>query len=150
MKIVSPNFENNGDIPEKYTCQGQDISPALEISDVPEEAQSLALIVDDPDAPAGNWNHWLVWDIPANIKSIPENVGTKFATQGNNSWPKKGYGGPCPPTGAHRYFFKLFALNEKLNLPDTTTKTELEKAMEGKVIDQAQTMGTYRKHKQNA
>lgn len=146
MKIVSPNFENNGDIPEKYTCQGQDISPALEISDVPEDAKSLALIVDDPDAPNGNWNHWLVWDIPANIKTIPENVGTKFATQGNNSWPKKGYGGPCPPTGAHRYFFKLFALKEMLNLPETTTKMELEKAMEGKIIDQAQTMGTYRKH----
>lgn len=146
MKIVSPNFENNGDIPEKYTCQGSDISPALEISDVPEETQSLALIVDDPDASDGNWNHWLVWDIPASIKIIPENVGTKFATQGNNSWPKKGYGGPCPPNGAHRYFFKLFALKEKLNLPDTTTKIELEKAMEGKIIDQAQTMGTYRKH----
>ena len=145
MKLTSPNFENNSLIPPKYTCQGLDISPELEISDVLEDAKSLALLVDDPDAPSGNWNHWVIWNIPANTKIIPENVGAKFAVQGNNSWPKQSYGGPCPPSGSHRYFFKLYALSQPLDLPPTANKADLEKAMQGLIIDEAQLMGTYKK-----
>lgn len=145
MKISSPNFENNSPIPAKYTCQGLGISPQLDISDVPENTKSLALIVDDPDATSGSWNHWVVWNIPTETKTIPENVGQKFAIQGNNSWPNQSYGAPCPPTGSHRYFFKLYALDKSLDLPATATKADLEKAMSGHIVDEAQLMGVYKK-----
>lgn len=145
MKLSSSNFENNSAIPAEYTCQGKDINPELEIKDVLPEAKSLALIMDDPDAPGGIWTHWVVWNIPPETKVIPAGVGDKFAVQGNNSWPKLGYGGPCPPSGSHRYFFKLYALNERLNLPAGSSKADLENAMKDKIIDQVQLMGTYKK-----
>lgn len=145
MKLSSPNFENNAAIPPKYTCQGLGISPQLNIIDVPEDAKSLALIIDDPDAPSGNWNHWIVWNIPAETKTIPENADPKFAIQGNTSAGKQSYGAPCPPSGVHRYFFKLYALSKMLDLPATSNKADLEKAMEGFVVDETQLMGTYKK-----
>lgn len=145
MKITSSAFENNGKIPPKFTCQGLDISPDLQIENVPAGTASLAIIMDDPDAPNGTWNHWLVWNIDPQTKLIPENVANDFAIMGNNSWPKQSYGGPCPPSGNHRYFFKLFALKTILDLPAGSSKEALLKAMEGKIIEEAQLMGTYKK-----
>ena len=145
MILTSPNFENHAAIPSEFTCQGKNISPELHIAEVPPEAKSLALIMDDPDAPNGTWTHWVVWNIPVETKIIPANVEATFAIQGNNSWDKTVYSGPCPPTGNHRYFFKLFALTEKLNLPAGSSKADLEKAMEDKKIDETQLMGTYKK-----
>jgi Raf kinase inhibitor-like YbhB/YbcL family protein len=145
MKLSSPDFENNMPIPEKFTCEGSDTSPELHISEVPGETQSLALIMEDPDAPNGNWVHWVAWNIPPETEIIPANAGPKFAVQGNNSWPKAEYGGPCPPSGTHRYFFNLYALTRKLDLPAGSTRDELLKAMEGRIIDHVQLMGIYRK-----
>ena len=145
MKITSSNFNNSQTIPAKFTCQGLDISPELNISDVPEETKSLALIMDDPDAPNGTWVHWVIWNIDPKTTLIPENSIPHLAVQGNNSWPQPKYGGPCPPSGAHRYFFKLYALKEKLNLPPGSTKEALIKAMEGLIIDETQLMGIYKK-----
>jgi len=145
MKLTSPNFENLAAIPAKYSCQGAGVSPALVISNVPSDAKSLALLIDDPDAPSGNFNHWVMWNIPVDTKTIPENVGHDFAVQGNNGAGKQGFTAPCPPTGIHRYFFKLYALSEMLDLPITATKADLEKAMAGKSIDEIQLMGTYKK-----
>lgn len=145
MKITSSAFENNGKIPPKFTCQGLDISPDLKIEGVPTGTASLAIIMDDPDAPNGTWNHWLVWNIDPQTELIPENVANDFAIMGNNSWPKQSYGGPCPPSGNHRYFFKLFALKTMLDLPAGSTKEALLKAMEGQIIEEAQLMGTYKK-----
>jgi len=145
MILTSPNFENKSPIPPEFTCQGKNASPELHISEVPAEAKSLALIIDDPDAPNSTWTHWVVWNIPIDTKIIPANVGPHFAIQGNNSWSKSEYGGPCPPTGSHRYFFKLFALTETVNLPAGSSKADLEKAMEDKKIDETQLMGIYKK-----
>ncbi len=145
MKISSPSFENNSAIPPQFTCQGEGFSPQLDFSEVPGESKSLALIVEDPDAPNGNWVHWLVWNIPADTTTIPENVGPKFAVQGNNSSPKAAYEGPCPPSGTHRYFFKLYALSHELTLPAGSPRDQLLKEMEDRIIDQAQLMGTFKK-----
>jgi hypothetical protein len=145
MKISSPNFANNELIPQKFTCQGQDISPELQIADIPEDTKSLALIMEDPDAPMGTWNHWVMWNIDPQTKVIPENSVPPKAVQGNNSWPKAAYGGPCPPSGAHRYFFKLYALKTTLDLPAGSTKEQLLQAMEGQIIEEAQLLGIYRK-----
>lgn len=145
MILSSPNFNNNELIPAKFTCQGQNISPELEISEVPEDTKSLVLIMEDPDAPSGTWVHWLVWNIDPKSKVIPENSVPKEAVQGNNSWSEPAYGGPCPPSGAHRYFFKLFALKAKLNLSAGSTKEQLLQAMDGFVIEEAQLLGIYRK-----
>ncbi len=145
MKLSSPNFENNSPIPFQYTCQGQNTSPQLDISNVPSEAKSLALLLDDPDATNGEFNHWTIWNIPPDTKTIKANVGPSFAVQGQNGASQQGFTGPCPPTGVHRYFFKLYALREMLDLPTTANKIDLEKAMKGKVIGQVQLMGTYKK-----
>ena len=142
MKILSPEFENNGAIPKKFTCQGEDISPALIIEDIPKEAKSLALIVDDPDAPRGMWVHWVVFDIPL-IKRIEEN--SIPGKQGRNDSGRKDYIGPCPPSGTHRYFFKLYALDKILDLTEDITKKELEKAMEGHILGQVELIGLYKK-----
>jgi Raf kinase inhibitor-like YbhB/YbcL family protein len=142
MKILSLEFEDNGFIPQKFTCQGEDISPSLIIEDIPKEAKSLALIVDDPDAPMGTWIHWVVFDIPL-INHIEENsIPGKL---GHNNFGRKNYGGPCPPSGTHRYFFKLYALDKMLNLTEGITKKELEKAMQGHILGQAQLIGLYKK-----
>lgn len=145
MKLTSSAFEYGKEIPRKYTCQGEDVNPPLEISNVPQNAKSLALIMDDPDAPIGTFVHWVVWNIDPKTTKIEENSLPIGASEGMTDFRRRGYGGPCPPKGVHRYFFKLYALSEKLDLPPNTTKKDLEKAMEGKIIAQAELMGTYQK-----
>lgn len=143
MRIQSPEFELNGAIPSRFTCDGDNISPALFISGVPEDAVSLALVVDDPDAPLGNWVHWLVWNIPPGTKDISEGAVLTGAVEGVTSFGKGGYGGPCPPSGTHRYFFKLYALDRMLPLGPEAEAGELEAAMNGHVIDKAGLVGVY-------
>ena len=142
LSITSPAFKNGEMIPRKYTCKGIDVNPALEISGVPPEAKSLALIMDDPDAPAGTWVHWVVWNIsPAGRveeNSIP-------GVEGMNSSGGHHYHGPCPPSGAHRYFFKFYALNAKLDIPKNTSKKELEMAILGHLIAKGELMGPFKK-----
>lgn len=145
MIIASAAFERNGSIPAKYTCDGENISPPLTFSGVPEETKSLALIVDDPDATRGTWVHWTMWNIvPKTINIAPDSTppGT---VEGKTSFGKPGYGGPCPPSGTHRYFFKLYALDANLNLDEKAEKQDLESAMAGHVLGQAELMGTYGK-----
>ncbi|MFH1848663.1 MAG: YbhB/YbcL family Raf kinase inhibitor-like protein [archaeon] len=141
LKISSPEFANNGNIPSKYACDGDGVSPPLEITGVPEGAKSLVLMVDDPDAPAGTWGHWIVWDIPASTSAIGE--GTAPGTEGLNDFKKTSYGGPCPPSGTHRYFFRLYALDIGLGLPPAAKKNEVEAAMQGHIIAQAELVGLY-------
>jgi len=143
MKITSSDFENNGHIPPKFTCQGEDINPPLLIDGIPEGTKTLALIVDDPDAPMGTWIHWVVFNIPV-VSKIEEN--TIPGKQGSNDFGRKDYGGPCPPSGTHRYFFKIYALDSKLNLEEGTSKQELEKGMQGHILDNAELIGLYKKH----
>lgn len=145
FKLSSAVFQNNGSIPSKYTCDGSDINPQLVIGNVPPGTKSLALIVDDPDAPMGTWVHWVVWNIAPNIKEIKENDTPKGAETGLNDFRKQSYGGPCPPSGTHRYFFKLYALDTTLNLPAGAKKPDLEKAMKGHVISQTQIIGLYKR-----
>jgi len=141
MKLTSTEFSHNEPIPRKFTCQGEDISPELIVEEIPETAKSLALIVDDPDAPGKTFDHWIVYDIPIHIHTIEE--GAAPGTQGVNSYGKAGYSGPCPPSGRHRYFFKIYALDDRLGLPEGLGKPELEKAMEKHVLDQAELIGIY-------
>jgi len=142
MQITSNEFEHNGFIPRKFTCQGRDISPPLTIDNIPQGTRTFALIVDDPDAPMGTWVHWVVFNIsPA--KEILE--GTIPGTQGINDFGKRNYGGPCPPSGTHRYFFKLYALDSELKVPEGLTKEELERAMEDHILAQAELIGLYKK-----
>ncbi len=143
MKITSAAFKEGGAIPSKYTCDGDDSSPPLIISDVPKNAKTLALISDDPDAPMGTWVHWVVWNIPADTKEIAE--GEAPGEEGTTDFGRTGYGGPCPPSGTHRYFFKLYALDTELNLPGSTTKKQLESAMKGHVVAEAKLIGTYKR-----
>jgi len=142
MIIKSPAFGNNQDIPSKYTCDGGDINPPLEFSDAPDNAKTLVLIMDDPDAPIGVWDHWIVFNIPADVKSISENEEPAgihgIGTSGNLK-----YHGPCPSDGKHRYFFKLYALDAELNLPEGSAKKEVEKAMENHILDKAEIIGLY-------
>jgi len=143
MKIESSAFSNNQFIPAKYTCDGEDINPPLKISEVPKGAKSLVLIVDDPDAPMGTWLHWTVWNISPEIEEIPENNVPEGAVEGITDFGKLGYGGPCPPSGIHRYFFKLYALDKSLELESSAKSKDIEKAMEGYILDQAQLIGMY-------
>ncbi len=145
MKLNSLAFVDNGAIPAHYTCDGKDTNPPLRIENVPGAARSLALIVDDPDAPVGMWVHWVVWNIDPKSREIGENSVPVGAAQGKNDWRRNSYGGPCPPSGAHRYFFKLYALDTTLNLGAGTTKVDLEKAMKGHVLAQAQLIGIYKR-----
>lgn len=145
MQISSSVFQSNTLIPSKYTCDGENINPPLRITDVPKDTQSLVLIMDDPDAPAGTWVHWLVWNIHPLTKEIGENSLPANAMEGRTSFGKIGYGGPCPPSNTHRYFFKLYALNTKLNLINSTDKAALLKAMEGHILEQAEVIGTYQR-----
>src|SRR3989338_5675186 len=140
MKIKSI-FSDGEKIPVKYTADEEDINPSLEISGIPEGAKTLALIVDDPDAPIGTWVHWLVWNIPASKTKIEEN--SVPGIQGINDFRKRDYGGPNPPSGTHRYFFKLYALDSELNLPEGSKKAELEKAIQGHILATAQLIGKY-------
>ncbi|MCQ9207957.1 MAG: YbhB/YbcL family Raf kinase inhibitor-like protein [Omnitrophica bacterium] len=142
MKISSKEFKHNQSIPAKFTCQGEDINPSLKIEDIPKGAETLALIVDDPDAPMGTWVHWVVFDIPLTGEIEENSIPGK---QGNNNFGRKDYGGPCPPSGTHRYFFKLYALDQKLDLAEGITKEQLEQAMQGHILEQAELIGLYRK-----
>ncbi len=143
MELTSPEFGNNEFIPKKFTCEGEDINPTLVIEGASEDTKSLALIVDDPDAPMGTWVHWVVFDIPL-INKIDED--TIPGKQGRNNFGRLNYGGPCPPTGTHRYFFKIYALDAQLNLKEGITKKELEKAMEGHILQKAQLIGLYKRN----
>jgi Raf kinase inhibitor-like YbhB/YbcL family protein len=154
MQLTSQSFENQKRMAKKFTCDGENISPALEWSGVPEGTKSFALIVDDPDAPDPanprmTWVHWVVYNIPATVRTLPEGVKEKDlpegALQGLNDWKKTGYGGPCPPIGEHRYFHKLYALD--IVLPDLTspTKAKLEKAMQGHALSTAELIGLYQR-----
>jgi Raf kinase inhibitor-like YbhB/YbcL family protein len=140
LKITSPAFENNAFIPKKYTCDGDDVNPPLRIETLPVETKSIVLIVDDPDAPKGNWNHWIVWNIPP-MEEIAEN--TVPGVEGMNDFQKQSYSGPCPPSGTHRYFFKVYALKDKLDLDISSQKSNLEKAMEGKIVAKGELIGLY-------
>ncbi len=145
MKITSSAFENNGFIPARYTCQGEDINPPLSWSDIPRGTESLALIVDDPDAPDGAFVHWLVWNIALDTQEIAENSVPEEAVEGANSGGQPSYMGPCPPSGTHRYFFKIYALDTKLSLPAGEDKEILRETMEGHVLGRAQLIGRYQK-----
>jgi len=145
MKILSPAFENNGFIPEKYTCDGDNINPPLQFEDIPKEAKSLVLIVDDPDAPAGTWIHWTLWNISPQINNISENQVPSGAQQGKTSFGNIGYGGPCPPSGTHRYFFKVFALNKEIDLPSGADINQLQSAIKDHIIAKSQLIGLYRR-----
>ena len=146
MKITSIAFENNQPIPDKYTCKGEDINPPLLFEEIPSEAQSLVLLVHDPDAPAKDWTHWLLYNMSPNIAFIKENTTPSNAKQGTNDFGKKGYGGPCPPSGTHRYFFKLYALDEKLDVPEEIADRDvIEEAMSGHIIAQTELIGTFQK-----
>lgn len=145
MKLESSAFKNGQKIPTKYTCDGEDLSPELNIKDVPKNAKSLVLVMDDPDAikPAGKvWDHWIVFNIPQKTNKVNEGKEPD-GTGGKNSWGKTGYGGPCPPDREHRYFFKLYALDAQLDLPEGSTKQEIEKAMQGHIIEKAELIGKY-------
>lgn len=143
MNLSSPAFQNNGKIPVKYTCDGENINPPLIISDIPNKTKSLVLIVDDPDAPMGTWLHWTVFNIDPKTKEISENSIPSGALEGITDFGSIGYGGPCPPSGTHRYFFKLYALDIKLDLSSGVSKEEIEKAIEGHILDKAELIGLY-------
>jgi len=143
MEILSLAFKSSELIPGKYTCDGEDINPPLQIKNMPDGTKSLALIIDDPDAPRGVWTHWLVWNINPEIKEISENFVPNGAIQGTTSFRKVGYDGPCPPSGIHRYFFKVYALDIMLNLPFSADALQLETIMKGHILGNAELMGKY-------
>jgi hypothetical protein len=152
LTISSPAFTAKGKIPRKHTCEGDDLAPALAWSGVPAGTKSLALVVDDPDAPdpkapKTTWVHWVLYDIPPSATGLPEGAGSlpSGTRHGRNDWKRTGYGGPCPPIGRHRYFFKLYALDATLGDLGEPTKAELEQAMRGHVVAQAEIVGTYQK-----
>ncbi len=144
MKITSSAFSNRQKIPTKYTCGGENINPPLKIEQVPQEAKSLVLIMYDPDSPVGVWDHWIVFNINPNIEGIAEHSVPPNSIQGKNSWGSSEYGGPCPPTGTHRYFFKLYALDIKLKLNLGATKEKVESLMTNHILDQAELVGLYK------
>ena len=148
ITITSTAFTEGSMIPRDYTCDGEDISPTLTWSGVPDGTKSLALICDDPDAPMGTWVHWVLFNIPAHImelpdKTLPEKIIQNGAKHGMNDFRKFGYGGPCPPGGTHRYYFKLYALDTEINLEAGITKAQLLKSMEGHILAEGQLMGRY-------
>ena len=146
MKITSSAFQEGGNIPSKFTCDGSDTSPPLQITGVPSEAKTLVLIADDPDAPSGLFTHWLVWNIPPQTNSIAEGGAAK-GVQGTNDFGKSGYGGPCPPSGAHRYAFKVFALDRELDLRSGAKRSQLDAAMKGHIVAQGELIGRYARKK---
>jgi len=150
--ITSPAFNDRGTIPSLYTCEGRDISPPLEWTDIPAKTRSLALIVDDPDAPDPahpkvTWVHWVVFNLPPDLAGLPEGISQlpSGAETARNGWNQDAYGGPCPPIGMHRYFFKLYALDDRLNLPSTAGKDQLEAKMRDHIIAKTELVGTYRR-----
>lgn len=150
MELSSAAFKNGSSIPKQYTCDGPNVSPPLQWSGVPNNSKSLALLVDDPDAPRGTWVHWILFNIPPQATAIPENIRKtrtipNGARQGTNDFREIGYGGPCPPGGKHRYFFKLFALDTELQLDPGSTRSDLERSMAGHILADTQLMGTYQR-----
>ena len=144
LKISSEAFRDNELIPAKYTCDGANVNPPLNIEHIPESAQSLTIIVDDPDAPAGIWVHWIMWNIPV-THQLKENIA--HGIQGLNDFKQNKYGGPCPPSGIHRYFFKVYALDAVLALPANTNKLQLEKAMSDHIVAFGELIGLYKRNK---
>lgn len=152
MDVTSTAFKEGGDIPRQYTCDGDDISPPLAWTGTPSDTKSLVVIADDPDAPSGTWVHWVVYHLPPTVQSLaektpPDQILANGARQGTNDFGKIGYGGPCPPSGTHRYFFKVYALNTTLDLPPGRKKADVEKAMQGHVLTDGQLMGRYSRQK---
>lgn len=150
FQIKSTAFEHGGNIPKKYTCDGADVSPPLSWTSPPEATKSLALICDDPDAPMGTWVHWVLFGLPPNTRELLEGVSTQEilpdgSKQGTTDFGRVGYGGPCPPSGTHRYYFKLYALNANPDLRPGLTKEELLKAIEKNILAQAELMGRYQR-----
>ena len=152
MELKSSVFKNEGWIPTKYTCDGEDISPPLSWNGAPSGTKSFVLIMDDPDAPMGTWVHWVIYNIPATLKSLPEAVPPEHrlkngAIQGKNSWGRIGYGGPCPPppTGAHRYFFKLYAVDTTLSLASGASKEKVLESIKNHILAEAVLMGRYKR-----
>ncbi len=141
LSVKSPAFESGKLIPKKYTCDGQDINPPITIEDTPKEAKTFVLIVDDPDAPSGTFDHWIVWNIPPSTSKIGEN--TVPGTEGMNGARQMGYFGPCPPSGTHRYFFKVYALDAELSLKVGSKKKDVEKNMQGHILAKGELMGLY-------
>ena len=155
LAITSTAFDNNREIPANYTCQGNDVSPPLAWSGVPDTAASLVLIVDDPDAPDPEapkmtWVHWVLYNIPPSATGLPEKVASSDLPEGTeeglNDWGRTGYGGPCPPVGRHRYFHKLYVLDKKIEGLQQPTKADIEAAMKGHIVAQTELVGTYQKH----
>ena len=150
IRVASSAFDNEGMIPAKYTCDGEDVSPPLSWEGIPEGTKSIALVSDDPDAPMGTWVHWVMYNIPAAGRELPENVPSdevleNGARQGITDFRKIGYGGPCPPSGTHRYYFKLYALDTELELKPGAAKAELLGAMKGHILAEGQMMGKYKR-----
>ena len=145
MKITSPAFQNNETIPKRYTCDGENINPPIYFEDLPQGTKSLVLIVDDPDAPRGNFLHWLVFNIPPETKLIEENSIPQEAKLGKNDFGKTSYGGPCPPYGQHRYYFKLYALDTVLDLENGATLNEVKSAMRNHILAEAELLGLYQR-----
>ena len=143
LRIESPVFLDNGNIPVKYSCNGENVNPQLNMSGIPENAESLLLIVDDPDAPKGTWVHWIVFNINPETALIAENSVPSGSIEGMTDFGIQGYGGPCPPSGTHRYFFKLFALDNVLDLDSKAKVDDINKAIEGHVIESAELVGLY-------
>jgi Raf kinase inhibitor-like YbhB/YbcL family protein len=149
LQITATAFPAGGSIPNQYTCDGKDLSPPITWNDPPAKTKSLALVVDDPDAPAGTWVHWVIYDLPAETRALPEGTPKQAelangGRQGRNDFGKIGYNGPCPPRGpAHRYFFKLYALDAKTGLKPGASKSDLERAMKGHILAQADWMGKF-------
>jgi len=142
VKIEIEKLENGGNILPKHTCDGEGLSPAISFSEIPIEAKSLVLIMDDPDASAGIWDHWILFNISPNTQNLKEG-DLSVGKGGKNSWGEVGYGGPCPGVGKHRYFFKLYALDKTLDLPEGSIKSEIEKEMEGHILDETKIVGLY-------
>lgn len=143
MKITSSAFAYNEKIPPKYTCDGENVSPPLEFIDIPKDAKSLVLIVDDPDAPSKTWVHWVIYNINPNVSEVAENTVPDGGIEAMTDFGKPGYGGPCPPLGTHRYFFKLYALDTLLTLPQNADKKTAEEAMKEHILGSAELIGLY-------
>jgi len=149
LKLTSSAFAHGGEIPSIHTCEGKDVSPPLRWDDIPPLAESLVLLMDDPDAPGTGWDHWVLYNLPPDSSGLPEGVASgelpTGTREGVNSWGRTGYGGPCPPSGRHRYFFRLYALNSVLAGPANPTARQLAEAMEERVLAVAELVGTYRR-----
>ena len=143
ISVTTPAFQAGGDVAAKFTCNGANVNPELKINGVPNEAKSLVLIVDDPDAPRGLFTHWIAWNIDPKATDIGENSAPAGGIQGTNDFGKRNYGGPCPPSGTHRYFFKIYALDTKLDLKPSARRAELDAAMRGHTLAQGELMARY-------